>query len=314
MVVSDNCGKKAEDGDKLNKYGKNPVSEEKGCNSFNIKICPSCNKENHLEAIFCKECGLKFESPEESPQTQENEDEEKNKLINKPLIILGAVALTVFFSIVGLISYSVFFGGNLSKEKINTVATNESTGDSNEITNENANKNNNATINLEEGFIYNFIQEILENKSKLDNELSKEIFVPTDNYKVYTNDLYRFNCPYPDNFKEVDTDAVNIVQEFRSPGGSILIFIGARENSLGQESEDLLNEYIGSVYADVEYRNNGKGWYAVSLKDEEVIYYRKCLINQSSIIWFDVLTVENYLDYVDDYIEYMESNFKRIRN
>lgn len=156
---------------------------------------------------------------------------------------------------------------------------------------------------------------ISENKTNvvsIDNSESFPDEIVDEKYKYYIDKEFNFKCPYPADFQYGENIGGGNRALFISRDGKTKMFIGAVKNNLDLSAYDIMQQYIIDAGGKVDYKANGDTWYVVSNDVGGVSYYRKCFVDKDLIYWFELDTENDTSENVSEYIEYIESKFKRI--
>ncbi len=133
----------------------------------------------------------------------------------------------------------------------------------------------------------------------------------SDGFKAVRDFEYSFVCPYPEEYT-IAKKAGGYT--FYTDAAGIWIDIAAKPNTHMLSGTNLLNEYKNEIADDaveITYFDSGNKWYAISYRAfDGTICYRKCIINDLNMAYFDVACVDEMLDTASGYINFMEANFK----
>ncbi len=131
--------------------------------------------------------------------------------------------------------------------------------------------------------------------------------VANPKYEIMENSAWDYYCAVPDHFEETTGPESNA---YYLTDGTAEMSVGAKNNYSKLSVQGALDKYIGETGGAVTYSATGDDWYAVSVTKDGMVYYRKCFVDEY-IRAFSFKFPEEYLDIYDDYIEYIEDNFKR---
>ena len=133
-----------------------------------------------------------------------------------------------------------------------------------------------------------------------------------DTYNLYQNKEIGLNCYYPKHFEMKVSDNVNCLRRYVDMKTYQSIEFCYCELDYSIMPKDAMQQLIdGSTGMTVEYSASGEGWYAISMKDDYGVYYRKALFraNNTQVAWFDFYIPNDSFTPTNPYIEYMEDNF-----
>lgn len=133
----------------------------------------------------------------------------------------------------------------------------------------------------------------------------------SDGFKAVRDFEYSYVCPYPQDYTISKKPGG---YTFYTDAAGIWIDIAAKPNTAMLSGTNLLNEYKAEIREDaleITYSDSGEKWYAISYRAfDGTICYRKCIINDLNMAYFDVACVGEMLDTASGYINFMEANFK----
>jgi|GEM_PF-968509 len=128
-------------------------------------------------------------------------------------------------------------------------------------------------------------------------------------YFFYEDLEYALSCAYPSHFLG-QASIGNERLSLRSPDGKTTMQISVEYNTGGLSAQAALSEYKSHRKGTVDYEANGSYWFAASITNGDITYYRKSFIDAAYICYFDFICPLDEIGVYSNYIGYIEDNFE----
>lgn len=131
--------------------------------------------------------------------------------------------------------------------------------------------------------------------------------------EVYIDRAYGFKCAYPADFDTGSLMNKNTRLSLESSSGDAQVLICYEKINKSDTASGLLKDYVDGLGVDAEFKKSGDKWYSVTFIRNGRIQHRKAVIMEDNqLVYYDFAydqgsdnknTYEDYIDYMDDYIE-----------
>lgn len=139
--------------------------------------------------------------------------------------------------------------------------------------------------------------------------------------EVYIDRAYGFKCAYPADFDSSSLMNKNTRLSLEDSSGDAQVLICYEKINKSDTASGLLMDYVDGLGVDPEFKKAGDKWYSVTFIRNGRIQHRKAIIfEENQLVYFDFAyeqgsdnknKYEDYIDYMDDYLEKQISKSKK---
>lgn len=131
--------------------------------------------------------------------------------------------------------------------------------------------------------------------------------VNADGYRVFQiSDNMSF--PYPSSFTKKSVSGDIKLSIMDTVGGATVTLTQSKSSVSAKE---LMKEYAQTTGGTISYSLAGNDWYGITITKNNIIYHRKCLLKDNTLIYYDFQYDENSVSAseYETYINYMDEAF-----
>lgn len=258
--------------------------------------CPKCKNKNNGE--FCTVC-----------------QQPKPAVIKESHSVLLAICILLSITLLTLIGTYIYITLSSDNDSTNSnlYELSKETQDKKDESDQKE-KNANNESNSSDGYDYseyvtNSHAEANDNENASSDDGKKSEKTKSDTYATYVNYEYAFECAYPLDLTEVPASGVNALKTFESENSDAKMVIRACKNPGNVTVQTGLSDYKKTYPGTVTYEAKGDTWYAISVDNGDILYYRKFFLANGNIYCMDFSFNEKDLEVYAPKIEYIEDNF-----
>lgn len=302
-------------------------------------ICPKCKSPMLEDSLFCSSCGASLKAEESAPVQKEEvnddidrtmaipvirtrpepeskpsvrrveksaESEKKEKNSDKKVKVISfAVSFVCTVLILFLITLGVIFISNGSKE--NPLPAGEETAQKEE-----AKKNDKKTPSKKDAEDGESIGVDTNARIKIDTEfdfaLGETLSSSALEYTTVKNTKYGYKCDVPSSF--VSAEGEDGETRYKASDDTAYMDIGAFQNTMELEMDDIKEMISDALSKDVEYENGGDGWFITVTEKNSVVYFLKCYVDEDYVKYMEFVYPEQYSETYDVFVDDIEETFE----
>lgn len=127
-------------------------------------------------------------------------------------------------------------------------------------------------------------------------------------YRTFYSPEYDFSCDYPANFTVYNDNGQLTLYTLHSPDGAGIEKIVAKPNE-GETVDSSRREFINAHAGTITYESVGDNYYAYSIQNGNMEYYKYCKFAKGNLYWFEFSYPLSQYDMYDVYINDVYKSF-----
>jgi hypothetical protein len=290
--------------------------------------CPNCGAENSNDSQYCANCGHPVEtSYNDNYNNSYNNDYNHNNQTNynggrsysnqnnkkpkgtNPLVIVIIVLVAIILFIVAFIAANSLMSGN--NPFVKATSSPSPTLEPTPVVTET------PAPTPEVIYITPEPQQAQQPPQQPPNQQPAQVppapqrenesVVRYPSYSTYSSSSFNFSCNYPSHFSSYNDGLNTSLYTVRSSDGNAIEKICAKTNE-GETVQGQLQNFIDTHRGTVDYKTSGSDYFAASIVNGTMHYYKYCKFKNGNLYWFEF--EYNTADYADVYDEYINDIYR----